>query len=81
MNYPKEVYYRRMWFRGYLHSKKGLVVYRTKAEYPSSYKKSRDTIGILPLGQKWQDGDRTWTSQDIYWEDKYDCKPVRLEAA
>lgn len=31
------------------------------------------TYGSLDLPDDWQDMDRTWTSQDIYWEDKYDC--------
>jgi hypothetical protein len=28
-----------------------------------------------------QDEDRTWTAQDIYWADKVDCPTERLEAA
>ena len=52
------------------------VIYRTII----THNKSSKTIGkiILPLG--WQDMDRTWTFQDIYWEDKYDCLNERRGA-
>lgn len=29
----------------------------------------------------WQDPDRTLTAQDIYWVDKYDCRPALHKAA
>ncbi len=37
--------------------------------------------GYIHLPDDWQDADRTYTAQDIYWADKYDCKPMRLMAA
>lgn len=62
-------------FRGYVNSC-NLVIYRTPHW--------TNTIGILSLTPGWQDSDHVWTSQDIYWEDKYDClskpKGVRLAA-
>ncbi len=30
--------------------------------------------GYIKLEEGWQDSDRTYTAQDIYWEDKYDCR-------
>lgn len=39
------------------------------------------TEGYIHLPNDWQDQDRTYTAQDIYWEDKYDCRTGRLMAA
>ena len=38
-------------------------------------------LGIITLKPGWQDGNRVYTFQDIYWEDKYDCKIMQREAA
>lgn len=81
MKYPKKVTHRGIKFIGYLHAKKGLVVYRARLEWGRFYTKACDSIGVLALGPGWQDGDRVWTAQDIYWEDKYDCKLGQREAA
>jgi len=35
------------------------------------------TVGSITLPDGWQDMDRTWTAQDIYWKDKYDCITVQ----
>ncbi|KKL12853.1 hypothetical protein LCGC14_2531620 [marine sediment metagenome] len=37
--------------------------------------------GWIYIGEGWQDMDRTVTAQDIYWEDKVDCKLRQREAA
>ncbi len=81
MGYPKKVVHRDLVFQGHLHKKRGLVIYRPKQGFTRFYQSSQDTIGILALGIGWQDGDRTWTNQDIYWEDKYDERAGQREAA
>ena len=41
----------------------------------SAHERYRDrTEGKISLPKGWQDMDRTYTAQDIYWEDKYDCR-------
>ena len=72
MSYPKLVEHRGVTFRGYLHEQKGLVIYRP-TDLMAIYHHERKILGILALGPGWQDMDRTYTAQDIYWEDKYDC--------
>ena len=42
---------------------------------------STDEQGYIHLPDDWQDADRTYTAQDIYWEDKYDCRIGQREAA
>lgn len=37
------------------------------------YRNSSKTTGFISLEEGWQDSDRTYTSQDIYWKDKMDC--------
>ena len=50
-------------------------------EKVNDYVRYEDYRGItrgeikLPFG--WQDMDRTWTSQDICWIDRFDCKTER----
>lgn len=41
--------------------------------YSKGYGRS---FGRLEIPDGWQDMDRTWTSQDIFWVDKVDCKLV-----
>ena len=81
MKYEKTVVHRGMIFRGHFHKKRGLVIYRPKQGFTRYYNSNQDTIGILALGIGWQDLDRTYTFQDIYWEDKYDCQAEQREAA
>lgn len=40
-----------------------------------------EITGFINLNEGWQDSDRTYTAQDIYWEDKYDCLIEQLAAA
>lgn len=70
MKWPEKVKYRGRLYYAALYRDR-LVTYRRKGEL------RRYTIGKIRLPEGWQDQDRTWTAVDIYWEDKYDCKPMR----
>ena len=72
-----------MTFKGHVNNK-NIVIYRTGPVWSIMDWKKEETLGILALQEGWQDADRTYTAQDIYWEDKYDCismlKEVQLAA-
>ena len=77
--WPEKVIHRGFVFRPYaVRKRKG---YYDTVRYERSSNVSYDrTFGIIRLPTGWQDMDRTWTAQDIYWTDKYDCLNERRGA-
>ena len=79
MKWPEKVIHRDFLFRPRAVSKrKG---YYDTVRYERAGNDFRDkTFGTIRLPNGWQNMDRTWTAQDIYWTDKYDCLNERRGA-
>ncbi len=45
------------------------------------YSQCTGTEGYIHIEDGWQDADRTYTAQDIYWTDKYDEQAGQRKAA
>lgn len=72
MKYPRTVRHHNTNFLGRIINYKdgtAIIVYKNTSVRKAS---RHTTIGRIKLPYGWQDMDRTWTSQDIYWEDKID---------
>ena len=79
MKYCRSTTRKGNWFEATIehrHSRRGkqfwIIMYTSK---------STERQGYIHLPDDWQDADRTYTAQDIYWEDKYDCQIGQREAA
>ena len=78
IKWPEKVIHNGFIFRPRWGSRTG---YNEKSRYERSSNDFRDrSFGIIRLPDGWQDMDRTWTAQDIYWTDKYDCLSKRRGA-
>lgn len=79
MKYPKRVKHNGLRYNAEIQRRKSrrgqhfwIIMYLSKTNSDEGY---------IHLPLDWQDIDRTYTFQDIYWEDKYDCRIAQLAAA
>lgn len=80
MKYPKSVLHKDGWrFKADIQHRTS----RRKDEFWIIIYSSKNSglEGWIHLPDDWQDVSRTYTPQDIYWDDKYDCTDGRRGAA
>ena len=79
IKYPKTVTHKGIEFKGELERRTSRRANKfTVLIYSNRFV---DYDGWIHLGDGWQDMDRTVTEQDIYWDDKIDCRIMQREAA
>ncbi len=79
IKYTKKVYREGLWFYAKLHE--GYDRYGDCILYEIRDESWMDKWGVIELEVGWQDADRTYTAQDIYWVDKVDFRTMQREAA